>query len=87
MSNTNNTGPQSKQPQPSVRDYGEVRCLICGRPIEDQEEVLPLVAIEQGRGIGYQVVVCESCIHAFDSRVIHEVLVTGSPVPDRGIVM
>lgn len=70
MWNDANTKQPNGQRPSSESAFTEARCLICGRLIQENEQVLPILGIEVGAGVGYQLVVGEECIETFDDRVL-----------------
>lgn len=84
MSVAERAGELNKQQDTSDKDCTKARCLICGRTIEDNEDVMPIVCIEAGEH-AYQCVVCDLCVTDFDERVLVELFVLQFP-SDGGMV-
>lgn len=63
------------------------KCLICGREINPDEDVVPVLCLEPMKASAYQCVICEFCISDFDDRIIGEVVTSTGDDDDQGLVM
>lgn len=87
VGNENKPNKQTGQLTYGGSVYTQARCLICGRLVDEEEDVIPVLCVEPMNARAYQCVVCEFCVDDFDRRIIGEVMVDTEPDSDIGLVM
>lgn len=65
-----------KQPEEPQSDTTEefVKCLVCGRKVNADDFILPLLIIENdgSNGVGFRAVIHQDCFYDYDDRLISE---------------